>query len=179
MKKTEKIFSKVIIVIFLVMLVLGFVVPGILNNSSSSAVIEPKMCNSDADCYLFCDDQPVDVLCLQNLCLVNSCKEKSYYEYNQNSILFTLHIENVTLEERSSEKDIFVKYKENEVRVFTSKLPLYYILEKAAIILDTQCLTFDKKQYCGSDLQMRVNGNESTALGNYIPQEGDIVEINY
>ena len=179
MTKTEKLFSKVMIVVFLVMLVLGFVVPGILNSSSDSAAIEPRICNTDADCYLVCEDKPVNVLCLQNLCLANSCEEKNYYEYDQSPVSFTVQIENVTLEERSSEKDIFVKFAGNKAQVFTSKLPLYYILEKAAIILDTQCLTFDKKQYCGSDLQMRVNGNESTALGNYIPQEGDIVEINY
>ena len=137
------------------------------------------MCNTDADCYLLCEDQPVNVLCLQNLCLVNSCQEKSYFGYDQNPISFTVHIENVTLEERSSEKDIFVKYKGNEVQVFTSKLPLYYILEKAALILDTQCLTFDQKQYCSSDLHMTVNGADSTAFGNYIPQQGDLIQIEY
>lgn len=179
MKKTEKLFSKVIIVVFLVMLVLGFVVPGILNNSSDSAAIEPKMCNTDADCYLFCEDQPVTVLCLQNLCLVNSCEEKSYYEYDQNPVSFTINIENVTLEERSNERDVFVKFSGNKVQSFTSKLSLYYILEKTNLILDTQCLTFDKKQHCSGDLQMKVNGNESTAFGNYIPQEGDLIEIDY
>src|SRR3989344_9442428 len=128
MAKTEKLFSKIIIIIFLVMLVLGFVVPSVLNNTSSDQGVESRMCTTDVDCYLFCEDQPVNVLCLQNLCLVNSCEEKSYYEYDQNPISFTVHIENVTLEERSSEKDIFVKYDGNEVQVFTSKLPLYYIL---------------------------------------------------
>ena len=179
MKKTEKLFSKVVIILFLVMLVLGFVVPGILNNSSDPAVVESRMCNTDADCYLLCEDQPVNVLCLQNLCLVNSCEEKSYYEYDPNPISFTVNIENVTLEERSSEKDIFVKYKGNGVQVFTSKLPLYYILEKTNLILDTQCLTFDKKQYCSSDLHMTVNETDSTAFGNYIPQQGDVIEIEY
>lgn len=179
MKKVENLFSKVMIILFLIMLVLGFVVPSIINNSSNSAAIEPRICNTDADCYLFCEDQPVNVLCLQNLCLVNSCEEKSYYEYNQNPISFTVSIENVTLEERSNEKDVFVKFSGDKVQSFTYKLPLYYILEKANILLDTQCLTFDNRQYCSSDLQMRVNGNESTAFGNYIPQEGDMVEIGY
>jgi len=161
------------------MLVLGFVVPGILNNSSDSAAIDPRMCNTDADCYLFCDDQPVNVLCLQNLCLVNSCEEKSYYGYDQNPVSFTVSIENVTLDKRSNEMDIFIKFDGNKVQSFNSKLPLYYILEKTNIILDTQCLTFDKRQYCSSDLQMKVNGNESTAFGNYVPQEGDVIELSY
>ena len=148
MAKTEKLFSKVVIIIFLVMLVLGFVVPAVLNNSSSDSGIEPIICTTDANCYLFCEDKPVNVLCLQNVCLINSCEEKSYYEYNQNPVSFTVNIENVTLEERSNEKNIFVTFKGNQVKSFNSKLPLYYILEKANIILDTQCLTFDKKQYC-------------------------------
>ena len=180
MAKTDKLFSKVVIVVFLVMLVLGFVVPSILNNSSSdAAAVEPRICNTDADCYLFCEDEPVNVLCLQNLCAANSCQEKRYYEYDQAPLSFTLNIENVTLSDRSNDKDIFVKYNGNTVKVFTSKFSLYHILEKANIILDTQCLTFDRKQYCSSDLDMKVNGNNSTAFGNYIPQEGDVIEISY
>lgn len=179
MAKTEKLFSKIIIIIFLVMLVLGFVVPAVLNNSSPDPGAEPRMCTTDADCYLFCEDKPLNVLCLQNLCLTNSCEEKSYYEYSQDPVSFMINIKNVTLEERSDEKDIFVTFKGNQVKSFSSKLPLYYILEKADIILDTQCLTFDKKQYCSSDLLMTVNGATSTAFGNYIPQEGDVVELGY
>lgn len=179
MAKTEKLLSKVIMIAFLAMLVLGFVVPAILNNSSSGSGVEPRMCTTDADCYLLCEDKPVNVLCLQNLCLVNSCEEKSYYEYSQDPVLFTINIENVTLEERGNDRNVFVKLEGNKVQSFASKLPLYYTLEKANIILDTQCLTFDKKQYCSSDLQMKVNGNESTAFGNYIPQEGDVIEITY
>ncbi|MDP3698863.1 MAG: hypothetical protein Q8R47_04705 [Nanoarchaeota archaeon] len=179
MAKTEKLFSKAVMMVFLVLLIVGFVVPAILNNPSSNPGVEPRMCNTDADCYLFCEDKPVEVVCLQNLCLVNSCEEKSYYGYSQTPVSFIVNIQNITLEERSDEKDIFVKFKGNEVQVFASKLPLYYILEKADIILDTQCLTFDQKQYCSSDLRMGVNGTDSTAFGNYVPQEGDVIEIGY
>src|SRR3989344_2485353 len=136
MAKTEKLFSKVVIVIFLILLVLGFVVPGILNSSSDSASVEARICNTDADCYLLCGEEALNVLCLQNLCQVNSCEERPYYEYTQTPVSFILQIQNVTLEERSDEKDIFVKFKGNQVQSFTSKLPLYFILEKANIILD-------------------------------------------
>src|SRR3989344_5255924 len=123
MAKTDKLFSKIVIIVFLVMLVLGFVVPSILNNSSSGPVgVEPRICNTDADCYLFCDDQPADILCLQNLCVVNSCEEKNYYEYSQNPVSFTVNIKNVTLAERSSERDIFVKFTENKIQSFNPKL---------------------------------------------------------
>lgn len=179
MAKTEKLFSKVVMIIFLVLLVLGFVVPAILNTTSSDQIAEPRMCTTDADCYLLCDDRPVNVLCLQNLCLVNSCDEKSYYEYGEKPISFIVNIQNVTLEERANEKNVFVLFEGNQVQSFTSKLPLYYILEKANIILDTQCLTFDKKQYCSSDVVMTVNGTASTAFGNYVPQEGDVIELGY
>lgn len=180
MAKIKKLFSKVVLVIFLVMVVLGFVIPSVLNNSSSdSTAAEPRICNTDSDCYLFCEDLPVNVLCMQNLCAVNSCDEKVYFDYNQNPLSFTLNIQNVTLEERDSDSNIFVKFNGNQVQSHNPKLPLYYILEKARIILDTQCLTFDQKQYCSSDLQMSVNNTNSTAFGNYVPQEGDVIEITY
>ncbi len=180
MAKTEKLFSKVIIIVFLVLLILGFVVPGILNNSSSdSKANEPRVCSSDADCYLSCDQGPETVLCLQNLCLINSCQEKSYYQYNPTPISFTLNLQNVTLQERSNDKDIFVKFNGNKVQVFTTKFSLYHILEKANIIFDTQCLTFDQNQHCSKELLMKANGNNSTLFGNYVPQEGDLIEVSY
>lgn len=179
MAKTEKLFSKVIMIVFLVMLVLGFVVPAVLNNSSSEPGVEPRMCNTDADCYLICDDRPVNVLCLQNLCLINSCNENNYYEYSENPVSFVINIQNVTLEERGNGRNVFVRFNHNQVQSFSPRLPLYYVLEKANIILDTQCLTFDKKQYCSSDLHMGVNGTDSTAFGNYVPQEGDVVDLTY
>ena len=180
MAKTDKLFGKAVIIIFLVMLVLGFVIPSILNNTSSNAkAVEPRICSSDADCYLVCDQEPVTVLCLQNLCLINSCQEKSYYQYHQVPISFTLKVENVTLSDRSNDKDLFVKFNGNTAQVFTSKFSLYHILEKASLIFDTQCLTFDNNQHCSNDLDMKVNGNTSTAFGNYIPQEGDVIEVNY
>ena len=179
MAKIDKLFSKVVMIVFLVLLVLGFVVPGILNNTSDSAAAEQRMCSSDADCSLTCDQEPLIVLCLQNLCAQNSCTEKSYFQYNQEAISFTLQIENLILESRSNDKDIFVKFNGNEVHVFTSKLPLYYILEKANLIFDTQCLTFDGNQHCSSELLMTVNENNSTVFGNYIPQQDDVININY
>jgi|SRR3989344_5067224 len=180
MAKTEKLFSKVVVIIFLVMLVLGFVIPSTLNSTSSDVkTAEPRICSSDADCYLSCDEQPVTVLCLQNMCLINTCQEKSYYQYNQVPISFTLNIAKADLPTRSNDKDIFVKFKGNQVQVFTAKFSLYSILEKANIIFDTQCLTFDGSQHCSKDLFMTVNGKDSAAFGNYIPQEGDVIEVSY
>lgn len=180
MAKTERLFSKIVIIVFLVMLVLGFVVPSILNNTSSdTAGVEPRICTTDADCYLLCGDEPVNVLCLQNLCAVNSCEEKNYYQYEPEPTSFIINIKNVTLSDRSSDRNTFILFEGNVVQSFNSRLSLYLILEKANIILDTQCLTFDKKQHCSNDLNMTVNGTSSTAFGNYVPQEGDVIEIGY
>ena len=166
-------------VIFLILLVLGFVVPSILNHTSEEPAVEPRICNTDADCYLVCDDQPINVLCVQNLCATNTCEERNNYEYNQIPLSFTLNIKNVTLEDRGNDANLFVKFSGNFVQSFNPKLSLYLILEKANIILDTQCLTFDLKQYCSSDLMMKINGNVSTVYGNYIPSEGDLIELEY
>ncbi len=179
--KTEKLFSKLVMIVFLVLLVLGFVVPGVINNSTSdrNSAAEPRLCSTDADCYLICGDRPTMVLCSQNLCLQNSCDESSYYQYDPNPLTFTLLVQNISLEERSNAQDFFVKFNGNTVQLFTARLVLYQILEKARITLDIQCLTFDEKQYCGDKIQMSVNGENSTAYGNYAPQEGDTVEIGY
>lgn len=178
--KTEKMFGKAVIIIFLVLLVLGFVIPGVINyNTSDAAAVEPRLCSSDADCYLFCDDLPAPVLCSQNMCARNSCDEASYYEYNAVPITFTLHLENVTLEDRGNDRDLFVKFEDGEVQLFSSRLILYQILEKAGIIFDSECLTLDGKQFCGEKLKLKLNGKNSTLYRNYAPKEGDLVEIIY
>ncbi|MBI2124938.1 hypothetical protein HYV87_05520 [Candidatus Woesearchaeota archaeon] len=181
MTKTEKLFSKVMIVIFLVLLVLGFVVPGVVNYSADddTTAVEPRLCSSDADCYLLCDNQPVSVLCSQNLCLQNSCDEQSYYSYDAEPITFTLRIQNVSLQERSNGQDLFVKFKGQMVEIHTSRLILYQVLEKVDITLDNQCLFLDGKQYCEEKLRMAVNGENSTQYGSYMPQEEDTIVIEY
>ncbi len=181
MAKTEKLLSKVVMIVFLVLLVLGFTLPGVINysNPESTVKAEPRLCSSDADCYLICDNKPVAVLCSQNLCLQNSCEEDSYYQYNTNPLTFTLLVQNVSLEERSNSQDFFVKFKGDEIQLFASRLVFYQVLEKVGLILETQCLTFDGKKYCGDKVWMMVNGENSTLYGNYVPEEGDVVEIGY
>ncbi len=167
-------------IIFLVLLVLGFVIPGVINyNPADAEVVEPRLCSSDADCYLFCDDVPAQVLCSQNLCARNSCEETDYYEYNAVPITFTLLIENVTPGDRSNSRDLFVKFDGEKVQLFSSKLLLYQILEKAGMMYDSDCLIFDKKQFCGEKLNMQLNGNNSTAYRNYAPRDEDLVNITY
>jgi len=181
MAKTGKLLSKVVMIVFLVLLVLGFTIPGVINFSTGdgNSAAEPRLCSRDADCYLICDNEPVAVLCSQNLCLQNSCEEDSYYQYNPDPLTFTLSVQNVSLEERGNSQNFFVKFNVNIVQLFTARLVLYQVLEKAGITLDTQCLTFDGEKYCGDKVEMMVNGENSTLYGNYVPEEGDVVEIRY
>lgn len=180
MAKTEKLFSKLMILGFLVLLILGFVIPGVINHTTpDQTAAEPRLCSTDADCYLICQDKPVNVLCSQNLCMQNTCEERSYYEFNPIPLRFTVNLYNLSLQERSTNRDLFVKFKGNKAQAYASGLVLYQVLEKAKVILDTQCLTFDGKQYCGQQLEMTVNGENSTLYGNYVLQEGDVVKIDY
>ena len=76
-KKDKKLFSKILLILFLLMIVLGFTLPGFLEFDEETQYIEPRICQNDADCYLMCEDIPVEVLCSQNLC------QKNYFEQSR------------------------------------------------------------------------------------------------
>ncbi|MEK6899770.1 MAG: hypothetical protein AABX05_01470, partial [Nanoarchaeota archaeon] len=105
--------------------------------------------------------------------------EAKIYEYNPVPITFTLDIKNVSLNNLGDLQAVFVKFENDKVLLYTSGLDLSQILEKAKIAFDTQCLTLEQKQYCGEKIKMAVNGENSTIYGNYVPKEGDVVEIEY
>lgn len=173
-------FGKAVMIVFLVLLVLGFVIPGVINyGPADAAAVEPRLCSSDADCYLFCDDVPEPVLCSENLCARNSCDEAVYYGYNPVPATFILQLENITLKDRSNPRDLFVKFENENVQLFSSRLLLYQILEKAGIIYDAECLAVDGKKFCGEKLNIELNGNNSTLYRNYAPKEGDLIKIIY
>ncbi len=101
---------------FLVMLVIGFTVPLFQldnQNPASTNTAEPRLCQSDADCYLLCEQQPVAVLCSENLCIRNGCEEYSLYPYSENPITFQLKVL-LRGEERELQKvqqgDLFVEF---------------------------------------------------------------------
>jgi hypothetical protein len=195
-KKREKLFSKIVVVVFLALIVLGFTVPGFLygngsNVDSTSNEIEPRLCQSDTDCYLICDNQPLAVLCAQNLCLQNECGP-SYYEYNpEEPISFKLGVvvdsgENVTkleLSEKNNPQNFYVKFLEkDEIQINSHRLSLNIILDRIAILLHGTCLRIDNEAYCDNDdyfLSVLVNDQEIGDAGNYIPQEADEISISY
>jgi hypothetical protein len=195
--KTEKLFSKIVMVIFLVMIVLGFTVPGFIGNqdqTSNTAQVEPRLCRSDAECYLNCEEGAVPVICLQNLCIQNECGY-SYYDYNKNNLIsFKLDVtvdvgsinnSNVTvieLSQRSDSQNFFITFNEDSVSLFSSKLSLNHVFDKVNLAMNEECLQVGKELYCTNDnyfLSMHVNGNESSEYGNYLPQNDDEVSISY
>jgi len=178
--------KKVITLVLLGMMVVGFSIPAFLDPTATTAVVQSgqKLCQVDSDCYLLCGDSPVEVLCSQNLCLQDSCDDNFYFKYQKEPLTFSLLVEVdgviVDMEERSSAGDMFVRFENSEAAIFSSGLSMRHILEKAKINLNLQCLTFDGNSYCDSEkLKMAVNGNESNLFESYIPKDGDVVEIVY
>lgn len=182
---------KIGMLLFLAMIVLGFTVPlfnlGGPSPEEQQKPAEPRLCQNDADCYLLCADKPVEVLCSQNLCQQNACGEASAYPYNSMPTTFHLAViiqgGTIPLVPRSNVKDLFVKFtEEGIIHVFSFELPLALILQKAAIQFTPKCLVLDGKQYCEdekNELLLKVNGKESYLFGEYVPEEGDVVEIKY
>ena len=199
MVKTEKLFSKIIMIVFLVLIVLGFTIPGFINNPNPGAAqskVEPRLCKSDADCYLTCDNQPWRVLCLQNLCQQNECGE-SYFEYaSEQLITFQLEIiinainaannltaGKISLIERAHFQDFFVKFSEDDqVKIYSPRLSLNVVLSKAGMVLAGNCLKIGPASYCqdeANSLTILVNGKEIASPEIYIPNEGDEIKISY
>lgn len=188
MREKEKKTGKWVVIVFLVMLVIGFTVPGFLNfGDEGQQYIEPRICQTDADCYLMCEDKPVEVLCSQNLCQQNSCTEKTHLSFNETPKNVQLAIEisgqKLNVANRSNSADMFVKIGgQDDLQVFSQNLPLSTILEKFKLKLDAQCLNTMDNQYCqnqGKKLEVFVNDKPSFAFGNYLPEDGDKIKIVY
>lgn len=187
MIQKEKKAGKWLMILFLAMIVIGFTIPGIIQfGDEDQQYIEPRICQTDADCYLICDDKPVEVLCSQNLCQQNSCKEKVYYAFNATPKNIQLKIEinsqKLDLVNRSVSANLFVKIEGDNLRAFSQSLSLNQVLEKFKLKLDAQCLNTIDNQYCqkeGKKLELFVNDKPSYAFGNYLPEDGDKVKIVY
>ncbi len=188
MKSQERkvLLRKVVMIAFLVMIVVGFTVPSLLDDGSDDRnVYEPRVCRYDSDCYLMCEDKPLIALCSQNLCQQNGCEELSGYAYNSTPVVFDLVVQINGVEQnlvnRSSSLDSFVKFSPHQVQVYSSGVPLRVILEKVNIYLNSQCVTVDQA-YCNDpekELKMAVNGEMVYSYEYYVPQEGDKINIAY
>src|SRR3989344_4739198 len=181
MPKDKKLFSKIFIIFILLLMVVGFSVPlfnlGGNGSTDPTKKAEPRLCTTDSDCYLVCDDKPLTILCSQNLCLQNACNEYALYPFREMPVNFNLNVEidnaEIDLASRTDPKDLMVKFGE-KVQVFSWGLPLVFILEKVDMTLNENCLTVDNQQHCdngGKKLQFLLNGNETLPNPNYYPKE--------
>lgn len=197
MAKTEKLFSKIGMVVFLILIVLGFTVPGFINNSQSDpgTKLEPRICQSDSECYLICDEKPFPVLCAQNLCQQNECGV-SYFEYQRGQpVTFELEVvvdsgtseipkvQALDLVTLNNPQNFFVTFApDNKVNLFSSRINLNLVLDKVKVWLYDKCIKVDSISYCENDkflLSILVNNLESELAGSYIPQNGDKISISY
>ena len=189
-KKIDKLFSKVFMILFLVMLVLGFTIPGFINSgnnvdNSQISGVEPRLCTTDSDSYLMCDDKPTASLCFKNLCQQNDCNEYSLYPYQNSPLTFDLKVEvngeKINLQESYDSKNFYVFFNGDIVSTF-SNLNLQQILEKSRVILSDTCLIISQTSYCNdadNKIKVIVNNNQTLAGSFYKPKEGDMIEVGY
>tara|TARA_Y100000310_G_C20512000_1_gene729343 strand:+ start:521 stop:1042 length:522 start_codon:yes stop_codon:yes gene_type:complete len=167
-KKKREQLTKTLMVAFLLLVALGFMVPGFLDlGENNQQYAEPKICQTDSDCYLMCGEdntEPVEVFCAENLCQQNFCDEYTPFKYQQEPVTFTLEISNLTLTELSNSQDLFVKFSNDQVQMFTTGLSLDRILEKLNYNFNIP-------------MTLEINGEESDYYGGYVPAEDDIIEI--
>ncbi len=179
--------KKILLIVILLMTVIGFTLPGFFNlDEQPLPQEEQRLCQYDQDCSLLCDGRTVKILCLQNLCQQNSCTDRVVFPYQEEPLRFSLAIEisngPLQMQNRSDSGDYFVQFSEDTVQVFTPYLSLQQILEKAALKLTDRCLEGDGSSWCTSPLQelsIFVNGNKSYQAEQYVPKEGDVIEIHY
>jgi len=152
------------------LIALGFMVPGFLNaplsNEDGGTYVEPRLCQSDNDCYLTCDNKPVKVLCSQNLCFQNSCKEYSPYQFIENAVSFSLDVQadnsNVNLIPQAN--NLFVTAEKGKINVHTYSLPLGVVLDRLGVTFTNTCAQINTNSYCVPEWNVSIikNGNHSS-----------------
>ena len=188
MKKRNESLRKAGMLVFLIMIVIGFSVPLLLSpiDQSTPTVVEPRVCQHDADCYITCGSDAISTLCYQNLCVQNSCDELSPFPYQNEpqSIILTVVInkQKIPLAAQASTSNIFIQFEGDTVKLFSDRLSLAQILEKVGLTTRYPCLISSGTSYCVDDnhkLQFWVNGLESYQYESYLPKADDIIKIEY
>jgi len=183
---------KYVNIVLLILIALGFTLPGVLyfgGSSEDGNVVNSnqRICRTDADCYLNCEEGLKSVLCEQNLCSINSCNEENSYEFDMIGHEIELEInvngEEVNLLNNTLEGDFFVQFSnDGKVKIFSDSLSLNQILTKTSMILNNNCLLISTESYCIDDkheLHFFVNDEEKYSFGSYVPEAGDEIKIVY
>ncbi len=183
MKERHKIFLRKASFLFLVaLIVLGFTVPGFINptDSPDKQNVEPRLCQTDSECYLTCDDLPVKVMCSGNICQQNSCDGYSLSPFRAVPITYSLKVLDFDLSKRVKQGDYFIQFSKDIVKQNTIGLSLPQVLEKASMQLTDGCLYVGDLSYCtGEEGVLSVTANDEPSTPGYYPQEGDVVVITY
>jgi hypothetical protein len=176
--KSQKL-KQAVVLTLMFLIALGFMVPGFINaplsNEDSGTYVEPRLCQTDADCYLTCDNVPLKVLCSQNLCFQNSCKEYSPYPFVENAVSFSLDVQadktNVNLVTQPN--NLFVTSESNTVKVHTYGLPLGVVLDRVGVSFINNCANIGTNSYCIPDWNITFlrNGNHSSLQSVALPTD--------
>jgi len=184
-------FKKLSVIFLLVLLVLGFTLPGIfffVGDDSSDypgADDNLRVCSGDSDCTLVCDNSEQVVLCYRNTCQQNTCDGVSYIEYGSAETKVSLDItagnETLDLSKHTSlfSDDLYVTFEDNQVVTHAEGLTLNHILDKLSMGLTTSCLIVGQNGLCepNGELNLIINGQTNDPYGEYVVQDGDELEI--
>jgi len=191
MKKRKKTnFYKILMYAILIMVAVGFTIPGFLDWDEEQQTPQLRICQSDADCYLMCNEQPLAVLCHQNICQQNSCQEESLFPYRASPLLTTqleisINGRKLNLKEQFEKLNLnnfFIQFQEDSFTAFTSNLTLSQVLDKLRIKLDAQCLTIEQENHCQNkkhQLNIFINDESSYSYEDYKIKNNDQIKITY
>ncbi len=186
--------KKLYIIIFLVLLVIGFVFPGVFffagSDQNQVQIIEPRLCTADADCWLTCDGKPEAAFCFQNLCIKNACEElSSIGELSSagGSMELDIILNDKPLDlsqQKYLRKSDFVRLEEDgKVHFYATGIALAHLLDTLGMAFTDQCLVLDTKEsFCIDNIRtfnMTVNGEPNYYFGSYVLNEGDEIVLIY
>ena len=164
MAKDRKLFSKILLILLMVMIAAGFTIP-MLDFEDQVYAIEPRICQLDSDCYLICDDTPLKVFCSQNMCTQNDCNENPPYPFYDIPVEFKFKVINSPDTLLLSYDDVFINFDDELVQFFSRGMSLGHLYERIGL----QSLGY----------QMYINGEERFVGTDYVPEQDDKILIDY
>ena len=146
------------------MIAAGFTIP-MLDFEDQVYAIEPRICQGDSDCYLICQDDPLKVLCSQNMCIQNDCNENPYYPFYEDPVTFSFKVIGSEEAILLSQDDIFVTLINEKVDFFSRGMTLGHLYERIGL--------------SDLDYKISINGEERFVGIDYIPEDGDEILVDY